>query len=381
MVPDARDPEESPMKLVFVYDAVHPWETGGVQKRVWEVARRLSDRHEVHWYGLHYWDGPAVVEREGVVLHGVGEPTDLYVDGRRKIPEALRFAASLVPELLRIEADVVDCQAFPYFPGFPSRLSASLNDATLCVTWHEVWDDYWYEYLGRKGVCGKAVEKLLGHTAHTNVAVSERTRRDLRARGATCEYLVPNGIDRAEIDAVPAADEQVDLLYVGRFIPEKNPGLVVEAVDRLVDERPDFRCVLVGDGPERERVERLVTERGLESNVELPGFLDEYEDVLGLMKAADAFALPSCREGFGITVLEALACGTPVVTLEHPQNAAAELVTDGETGCIVDEDPASVAEAVRSVREYSGEACVESTAPYEWDAVAERSEGVYREVA
>ena len=369
------------MDVRFVYDAVHPWETGGVQKRVWEVARRLSDRHEVHWYGLHYWDGPAVTEREGVVLHGVSDPTDLYVDGRRRISEALSFAAALVPALLRADTDVIDCQAFPYFPGFPSRLSASLRDATLCVTWHEVWDDYWYEYLGRKGVCGKAVEKLLGHTAHANVAVSERTRRDLRARGAPCEYLVPNGIDRTEIEAVPAADEPVDLLFAGRFIPEKNPGLVVEAVDRLVDDDSEFRCVMVGDGPERDRVADLVSERGLGSNVELPGFLDEYEGVLGLMKAADTFVLPSRREGFGITVLEALACGTPVVTLDHPQNAAAELVTDGETGRVTEFDPASIAAAVRAVRGYSAAACVESTAPYQWDAIAERSEAVYREVA
>ena len=369
------------MDIRFAYDAVHPWETGGVQERVWEVARRLSDRHEVHWYGLHYWDGPAVTEREGVVLHGIGDPTDLYVDGRRKISEALSFAASLVPDLLRAEADVIDCQAFPYFPGFSSRLGASLRDATLCVTWHEVWNDYWYEYLGRKGVCGKIVEKLLGHTAHANVAVSERTRRDLRARGAPCEYLVPNGIDRAEIDAVSPAESDVDLLFAGRFIPEKNPALVVEAVDRLVAEDPAFRCVLVGEGPEYDRVADLVSEYGLADNVTLPGFLDAYEDVLGLMKAADAFVLPSRREGFGITVLEALACGTPVVTLDHPQNAAAELVTDGETGRVTEFDPASIAAAVRAVRGYSAAACVESTAPYQWDAVAERSEAVYREVA
>ncbi|WP_436926772.1 glycosyltransferase family 4 protein [Halosimplex amylolyticum] len=368
------------MRIGFVYDAVYPWETGGVQKRIWEVARRLAGRHDVHWYGLHYWDGPVVVEREGVTLHGVCEATDLYVDGRRKISEALSFAAQVLPELLRADLDVIDCQAFPYFPGFPSRLSASLRGGTLCVTWHEVWDDYWYDYLGRKGVFGKAIEKLLGHTAHTNVAVSERTRRDLEGRGARCDHLVPNGIDRQEIDAVPSADESVDLLFAGRFIPEKNPMLVVETVNRLRRERPDIQCWMVGEGPEHSRVEAAVESRGLSSNIELPGFLDEYEDVLGLMKAADAFILPSRREGFGITVLEALACGTPVVTLRHPQNAAMELVTDGETGRIVDADPDALATAVREVRSVPADACIESTAAYEWDAIAERSEAVYREV-
>ena len=369
------------MRIGFVYDAVHPWETGGVQKRLWEVARRLAHDHEVHWFGLHYWDGPAVIEREGVVLHGVGDATELYVDGRRKIGEALSFAARVLPALLRTDLDVIDCQAFPYFPGFSSRLSAAADGATLCVTWHEVWDDYWYDYLGRKGVFGKAVEKLLGHTAHVNVAVSERTRRDLRGRGATCEYLVPNGIDRAEIDAAPAADDSVDLLFAGRFIPEKNPALVVEAVERLRETWPDFRCWMVGEGPEFDRIERMVERRSLESAVELPGFLEAYDDVLGLLKAADAFVLPSRREGFGITVLEALACGTPAVTIEHPQNAATELIDDGVTGRITDPDPDSLAAAVRDAQGLASSDCVASTADYQWDAIAEQSASVYREVA
>jgi len=368
------------VKLGYVYDAVHPWETGGVQKRIWEVSRRLAADHDVHWYGLHYWDGPDVIEREGVTLHGVGEAADLYVDGRRKIPEALTFAARLFPELLQADLEVIDCQAFPYFPGFPSRLSASVRGATLCVTWHEVWDDYWYEYLGRKGVFGKTVEQLLGHTAHANIAVSDRTRRDLEEWGTRCDYLVPNGIDRAEIDAVPAADEPVDLLFTGRLIPEKNPMLVVDTVEKLLTEWPHLRCWMVGEGPELSRVERAVKRRGLGSNVELPGFLDEYEDVLGLMKAADAFVLPSRREGFGITVLEALACGTPVVTLDHPQNAAAELISDGQTGRVVDADPTQLAGAVREVQSFSSTACTRSTADYEWDAIAEQSAAVYREV-
>lgn len=57
------------MKLALIYDAVFPWEKGGAQKRVWELARRLADDHDVHLYGMHYWDGPVVIEREGVSIH------------------------------------------------------------------------------------------------------------------------------------------------------------------------------------------------------------------------------------------------------------------------------------------------------------------------
>ena len=89
------------MKIAFLYDAVYPYEKGGAQKRIWELARRLADNHDVHLYGMHYWDGPPVIERENVTLHGVCEPQELYVEGRRSIPQAIYFAVTLLPTLLR----------------------------------------------------------------------------------------------------------------------------------------------------------------------------------------------------------------------------------------------------------------------------------------
>ncbi len=237
------------MRIGYVYDAVHPWETGGVQKRVWEVARRLADDHDVHWYGFRYWDGPAVVEREGVTFHGVAEPGELYVDGRRSILQALRFSAKLLRPLLAESFDVIDCQAFPYFPAFPSKLHSMARDATFLVTWHEVWDAYWYDYLGWKGGFGKAVERTVARLPDGHLTVSHRTRQDLASLGVTDAQVVPNGVSMAEIDAVDPADGPVDVLFVGRLIPEKNADLLVRAVDRLRDEMPDLRCVVVGEGP------------------------------------------------------------------------------------------------------------------------------------
>jgi len=367
------------MRIAYVYDAVYPWEAGGVQKRVWELARRLADDHEVHWYGLHYWDGPATREREGVTLHGVGSPTGLYVNGRRSIPEALRFSARLSAPLLRREFDVIDCQEFPYFPAFPSKLHAAVRGSTLVVTWHEVWGRYWYEYLGRKGVFGRAVERLTATLPDVHVAVSGRTGREVRELSGRTPTLVPNGISFAEVEAAPVADRDVDVLFVGRLIPEKNATAVVEAVARLRAEEPDIQCVILGDGPDREALERTIASQGVESNVRLLSPRDEYEDVLALMKAASVFASPSQREGFGMTVLEALACGTPVVTARHPRNAAQELVDDGATGVICAPRAEAIARAIRTARGLSGAACVDAAREYDWSAVVDRVEAVYRD--
>lgn len=371
------------MKLAYVYDAVYPWETGGVQKRVWELGRRLATDHDVHWFGLHYWDGPRVIERDGVTLHGVARPPELYVDGRRSIPEALKFAVALVPELLGEEFDLIDCQEFPYFPSFAAKLQTTATDTTLALTWHEVWDDYWYDYLGWKGVFGRAVERTTALHPDVHLAVSDHTRRDVADLGVTDAHLhrLPNGVSMAEIAAAPRADEPVDVLFVGRMIAEKNAGLVIRAIAKLRERERDIRCLLLGDGPERDNIAALVEQFGLEENVQLVKTIDEYERVLGLMKAADAFVLPSEREGFGITALEALASGTPVVTIDHPQNAVLELLDD-ETGAVCDPTPSALAAGIERVRaSATARTCRAAAEPYDWDRIAEQAETVYREVA
>jgi glycosyltransferase involved in cell wall biosynthesis len=96
------------------------------------------------------------------------------------------------------------------------------------------------------------------------------------------------------------------------------------------------------------------------------------------MKAADSFVLPSRREGFGITALEALACGTPVVTLDHPQNAARDLVTDGVTGAVCEATPTALAAGIERSRGLDAAECRAAAGPYDWDRIAERVERVYR---
>ena len=268
------------MHIAYVYDAVLPWETGGVQRRVWELAKRLADHHDVSWYGLKYWDGPSTIEREGVTIHGIAPEQELYVDGRRSIREALSFSSRLLPSLLGADHDVIDCQEFPYFPVFASKASSMLHDTTLCVTWHEIWGDYWYDYLGRKGGVGKAVEYLCGRLADEQIAVSKRTRRDLEGIGVEGARLVPNGIDAAAIQSVSEADEDVDVVFAARLIEEKNPDLLIQAIERLVETRPEIRCRIVGEGPERARVDRLVEQCGVSDNVSVTGFLDDRDDVL-----------------------------------------------------------------------------------------------------
>ena len=127
-----------------------------------------------------------------------------------------------------------------------------------------------------------------------------------------------------------AAPGEKILLHISNFRPVKNIAAVVR-VFQGVSERIPSRLLLVGDGPERVPVERLVHELGIAERVCFLGSQEYVEDILPL---ADAFLLPSLHESFGLVVLEAMAVGVPVVATQV--GGTREVVIHGESGLLRD---------------------------------------------
>ncbi|MDD1702849.1 MAG: glycosyltransferase family 4 protein, partial [Methanoregula sp.] len=155
-------PEQNRMKIAFVYDVIYPYVKGGVEKRVWELAVRLKKRgHEVHIFGMKYWDGEDILVRDGVILHGVCPAKPLYSQGRRTIGEAINFSIRLIPHIAQYRFDLIDCQQFPFFSCLSVKSLTLIKKTPLVITWHEVWGNYWYAYLGSWGAAGKYIELLV----------------------------------------------------------------------------------------------------------------------------------------------------------------------------------------------------------------------------
>ena len=210
------------MRIAFVYDAVYPYLLGGGEKRVWEMARRLVARgHEVHLFGMQFWEGEQTITREGVVLHGVCRPYSFYRNGRRRILPAFIFGVMVFLALFRERFDVVDCQQFPYTSVFGSAAACRISRSPFVITWYEVWGDYWYEYLGRIGAGGKVLERLAARVPAHTVAISETTKAGLVSMAGDREITVlPIGIDTDEIDSVLPAKTQIGYPVRG----EADPG-------------------------------------------------------------------------------------------------------------------------------------------------------------
>ena len=376
------------MKIAYIYDALYPFVKGGAEKRYHELGKRLSADHEVHFISWKFWSGPSNCRRNGITLHGVGTPRPLYTaGGRRSIRESLDFALNLLKLYRAQKFDVIDCCAFPYLHMYTARLLFGLRREPLVMTWHEYWGEYWDEYLGSLAPPAKLLERAAVPLAHSCVAVSELTACRLKALGGRKLPIavIPNGVNARDIADVPAQGPSSDIIYVGRLLAHKRVDLLLEALAELRGRHPKLSCLIVGSGPERERLRKLTATLMLEDYVTFTGEVAE-DSVYGLLKKSKVFVLPSIREGFGMSVLEALACGLPAVVVRAPYSAAHEIVDDGVNGIVAEPSPRPLAEAISSLlqdpakRGLMAEAAQQAASRYDWAAIAQKSLAVYEAV-
>ncbi len=121
------------------------------------------------------------------------------------------------------------------------------------------------------------------------------------------------------------------VVFVGRLAANKGPHLFVEMAERVLPYFGDLQFDLIGDGPMRRRLENLVVRKGIASRVHFRGFR---QDVLDLLSTSTILVRPSFTEGLPLAVLEAMACGVPVIASRV--GGTVEVVKDGETGILVE---------------------------------------------
>jgi len=167
-------------------------------------------------------------------------------------------------------------------------------------------------------------------------AVSESTAQDLVGRGLRRDNMVviENGVDLGFFHPDPEVPRYTEptMLYLGRIKKYKGIDLVLRALARLRDQGVAGRLIIVGKGDYTERLWRLRDALGLQHRVEMPGFVSE-EAKRQLFRRAWVHVLTSPKEGWGISNLEAAACGTPTVASDSP--GLRDSVVDGETGYLV----------------------------------------------
>ena len=304
-----------------------------------------------------------------LVAGRIGEAEGDYLDLRGRAPEGLVH----VPALGRDVRGSRDWGAFwslvrlirefrPHIvhthtakAGALGRLAAWVCRVPVVVhTYHgHVFDGYFSPAKTRLVV---AAERLLARRAHALVAVTERVRRDVLARGIGREdtvVVVPLGLDLEALVAAPGRRGELRrelgigagtplVGIVARLAAVKAHETFLEAARAIAHARPDATFLVVGDGERRAALEALAAGLGLGARVR---FLGWRADLDRLYADLDVVVLTSKNEGSPVALIEAMAAGRPVVSTRA--GGVEDVVTDGETGLLVPVgDSAAVARAI-----------------------------------
>lgn len=213
---------------------------------------------------------------------------------------------------------------------------------------------------------------------------SASTAKDLRARGIREDRIevVHNGMEheRYIIDDPPARAEHPTLLHLGRLRKYKSVDVAIRALPSIRAVHPNAELVVIGDGPEEEKLKALAQRLGIGEAVDFRGYLPR-EQIVEQLYRSHLLLNPSPKEGWGLTVIEANECGTPVVASRRP--GLVDSVRDGETGLLAEYgDPEDFAQKALTLLgdppmwRMCSENAVRWARSFSWDEAAEKTESL-----
>ena len=314
---------ERPLRILIINwrDIVHP-RSGGAEVYMHEIGRRWVEQGMgVSWLCQRFPGSPRFDTIDGIRVHRVGGRFTLY-------------PLAILTYITRLHGQydlIVDCEnGIPFFTPLFARIPAILvvHHVHSSIFRREMrpplrWLGLWLE--------GTAMPFV--YRRNRVVAVSDSTRDDLVALGFRSERIsvVHNGVDMMP-QTPPQPAPRPRILYMGRLTPQKCVDVIIRALPEVLRAFPDTRLDIIGQGPDRARLERLVWALRLAQEVRFHGYLPgSARDDL----AAQAWVAvcPSSHEGWGISCVEASALGLPVVASNV--NGLRDSVRDGETGVLV----------------------------------------------
>lgn len=351
-------------------DPAHP-EAGGAELHLEEILLAAARAGwQVTWLASGFRGAPREAEHRGLRVVRRGD----WWDFNLRVPGVLarEFAGANAPDLVVEDINKAPCLA-PWWTRAPVAVivphlfgSTAFREANPAIAAYVV-----------------ALEALIPFVYRRArfLAISESTRDDLVARGVARERVavVHCGLDHARYHVDPAVPKAArpTLVFVGRLRRYKGLDGVIRALPRVLARVPAARLEVVGDGPFRAALRAQAARAGVAAAVEFLGFLPAAEKVRRL-RAAWALVQPSPKEGWGLTVVEAGACGTAVVAADSP--GLRDSVRRDETGLLVpyDDDAALADACVRvltdtALRDRLAANGVAWAARFRWDDCARRS--------
>jgi glycosyltransferase involved in cell wall biosynthesis len=359
------------MKLVILVNLFPPTWLAGTEIATYYMAEHLAQRgHEVHVITSLDEGLPEESYEKGFYIHRLPR-TKIRFAG------AFIFWADIVRTIRKVSPDIVHAQSLGI--GVPALLSKKILKFPYAV-WGQGSDVYLPDWFT------KLTSKTIIKNADSAIALTEDMKRAMQAMYDRDIAIVPNGIDLKEYTSERPMQNVGGpikrILFVGRLHPVKGVQYLLQAMQMVHEEVPGAKLILVGDGEERESLEKLTDSLGIRECVEFVGGVP-HEKIPDYMHHADVFVLPSLSESFGIVNLEAMACGLPIVATRV--GGIPDIIEDGANGYLVDtKNQEQIAEVLlkllqdEQLRKDMSDNNRERVRRYRWDTVTATLEGIYQ---
>lgn len=351
-------------------DPAHP-EAGGAELHLEEILlEAVRQGWRVTWLVSGFVNGASEAEHRGmrIVRRGDWWNFNLVVPGVLK----QEFSGANKPDLVVEDINKVPC----FVAQFTDAPVAVIVPHLFGTTAFQEADPVVASYV-------VLLEKLIpsAYARSRFLAISESTRDDLVVRGVPTERVavVHCGLDhsRYQVDPEVGKTAHPSLVYVGRLRRYKGLDWVIRTLPRLRQWVPGLKLSVVGDGPWQGELVKQAQACGASDMIDFRGFLPAREK-LPLLQSAWALVQPSPKEGWGLTVVEAGACGTAVVAADSP--GLRDSVCRDQTGLLVPYgDDAALADALARVltdtalRDRLATAGVQWASGFRWDDCARKS--------
>lgn len=311
-------------KIAIVSEFCIPYLYGGGEFRYYFLSKELQKLgYDVKWICMRFINEKGKIPKkekiDGINVIHLGPL--IKNPPYRSVFNFIHYSWALFWHLLRNKYDLIDAQAF--IPLIPSLAASRIKRTRIIATIHDVSkgnDDQWIQY----GRIAPFLEKVIYKLPYQKIiTVSRSIKQELIENFKIRQEkisVVNNGVNLEFIDQIKPQlnpkrlykKERDSICFTGRLVNTKRLQDLIFAVELLKKKIPKIRLKIIGSGPEENSLKSLVHKLGLTKNV-LFFTKKNDSDKFRELKKSEIFVLPSVREGFGIVLIEAMACQTAVI--------------------------------------------------------------------
>ncbi|MFC7135323.1 MULTISPECIES: glycosyltransferase family 4 protein [Salinibaculum] len=364
-------PGNDQLRILRVSSDTYPEVTGGLGLHVHLMSKRQAERgHEVTVltsdHGAH--DLPRRERREGYRIQRHRELVNICGN-------------SIPPGLVRMiynasdQYDIIHAHSHLFFSTNVAAALSYVDDTPLVITNHGVRSQVAPEWIQR--VYLPTVARFTLNAADRVLCYTDTDRQRIRELGVdSATAVISNGVNCSRFRPMAVNANSSQLLYVGRLTEGKGVDVLIKAFSQIASVIPEATLLLVGGGTKETELKALAAEEGVAQQVSFTGVVPN-EQLPKLYNESAVFVLPSFNEGFPRTVIEAMACGTPIVVTDLEQLRS--VVPDvGRT--VPTDDPTTLANAVvellsdDGLRQQLGETARDlAVSRYSWETTVEKT--------